>query len=151
MAKRVPLGKGLRNERLTGQARFEQTFRRAEQMVARDPAFTGGADRRANFPNAVQESQGFGDRRINPNREPSGQPRRAAPQRAAKAVGGSIKSLLRASPVALGATALLQPSPLGDSTRGTPMNSPEEVRRINSERLRRRERAIPQGLTRGLR
>jgi hypothetical protein len=149
MAKQVPFGRGLRNEPPTQQARFDQSFRRAEQMVARDDSFRTGTDRRASFPNRVQASQGFEDRRISAIREPSGQPRRSVPQRAAKAVGGHLKNLLKMSPAALGATALLQPSSLGDSTRGTPMNSPEEVRRINQERQLRKERAIPQG--RGLR
>jgi hypothetical protein len=64
---------------------------------------------------------------------------------------GGISKALRISPVALGAAALLQPRKLGDATRGTPMNSPAEVRRINAEKRRRKARSIPRSMRRGLR
>jgi hypothetical protein len=156
VAKKIPLGRGL-ERRLDPRARRAQLIRRTEQMVARDPAFragAAGAERRAAFPQRVQASQGFGDRRINPKRTPSAAaPRRAAPRRAqavSRAASG-IGKALRVSPIALGAAALLQPRELGDATRGTPMNSPAEVKRILAERRRRKARRIPSGITRGLR
>jgi len=155
MAKKIPFGRGL--ERTLGpKARFDRNFKRVEQLVSRDPEFragAAGAERRRGFPKRVQASQGFGDRRVNPKRTPSAAaPRRAAPKRAqavSRAAGG-IGKALRVSPVGLAASALLQPGKLGDATRGTPMNSPAEVKRILAERRRRKARRIPSGMARGL-
>jgi hypothetical protein len=154
--KKVPYGRGL--ERTLGpKARFDRNFKRVEQLVARDPEFragAAGAERRQSFPKRVLASQGFPDRRVNPQRITTARPRRAAAPRRAQAVPRAVSGIgkaLRVSPIALGAAALLQPRELGDATRGTPMNSPAEVKRILAERRRRKARRIPSGVVRGLR
>jgi hypothetical protein len=102
----------------------------------------------------VQAAQGLTDRRVNPKRTPSAAPPRRVAPRPAQAVSraaSGIGKALRVSPVGLAAAALIQPRTLGEATRGTPMNSPAEVKRINAERRRRKARRIPGGIVRGLR